>query len=151
MEEMLSRGWHELLARDSGPLHIRLILQPLVATILAIRAGRRDAQERWAVFFWTFVRDPAKRHFLIREAWEDVGKLFLVAIILDVIYQTIVLRWFYPVQTLIVAILLALVPYLIVRGLTNRMVSRLSQRTPSDDKGVSWHVPRDRCENDPGA
>jgi hypothetical protein len=28
VEEMFSRGWHELLSRDSGTLHVRLIFQP---------------------------------------------------------------------------------------------------------------------------
>jgi hypothetical protein len=29
----------------------------------------------------------------------DVGKLFIVAIILDMIYEVIVFRWIYPVQS----------------------------------------------------
>jgi hypothetical protein len=124
MEEMFSRGLHELIARDSGPLHVRLVLQPLVATILATRAGWRDAAQGRPVFFWTAVMDSAKRRLLLWEAWKDVSKLFLVALVLDVVYQIIVLRWFYPVQTLIVATMLALVPYLAIRGLTNRVVSR---------------------------
>lgn len=125
MEEMFSRGWHELIERDSGPLHFRLILQPLVACILAVRSGWKDARQGRRVFFWTIVGEPVKRQWLLRELWKDVGKLFLVAATLDVIYQIIVLRWFYPMQTLIVAAMLAIVPYLVVRGLTNRVVSRL--------------------------
>src|SRR5262245_20992871 len=46
MEEMFSRGWDALIARERGPLPIRLILQPLGATILALRAGWRDPRER---------------------------------------------------------------------------------------------------------
>ncbi len=53
--------------------------------------------------------------------WESY---LLLAIILDVIYQIIVLHWLYPVQTLIVAMTLAIVPYLVVRGLTNRIATR---------------------------
>lgn len=123
MEEMFSRGWHELIGRDSGTLHLRLILQPLVACILAIRAGWKDAQGGRPVFFWKLVGDPNQRNLLLRELWKDVGKLFLVAVILDVIYQAVVLRWFYPIQTLIVASTLAIVPYLVVRGLTNRIMT----------------------------
>ena len=134
MEEMFSRGWDELIARDSGPLHVRLILQPLVATILAIRSGLRDAREGQPVFFWTVVRDPPKRALLLRQGWKDVGKLFLVAVVLDVIYQIIVLHYFYPVQTLIVATTLAIVPYLVVRGLTNRIVTRIHPRQSQDTK-----------------
>ena len=122
---MLWRGWNELIARYSGPLHIRLILQPLVATFLAIRAGQRDAGRGRPVYFWTIVRDPANRRFLLREGWADVGKLFVVAVCLDVVYQIVVLRTVYPVQALIVATTLAVVPYLAVRGLTNRFVSRI--------------------------
>ena len=125
---MLSRGWAELIARDSGPLHIRLILQPLVATILATRSGLKDAREGRPVFFWTIIGEPAKWRFLMHEAWKDVGKLFLVAVVLDVVYQIIVLRWVYPVQTLIVATVLAIVPYLVFRGLANRVRRRMGPK-----------------------
>jgi hypothetical protein len=124
MDDMFSRGWDDLIARDSGPLHDRLILQPLVATFLAIRAGWRDAREGRSAFFWAVVEDPAHRSFLLRQGWKDVGKIFLVALILDVIYQVLVLRWVYPAQMLIVATVVALVPYLVVRGPANRKDSR---------------------------
>lgn len=130
MEEMFSRGWHELIARDSGPLHFRFILQPLVSTIFAMRAGSRDARLGRPVFFWTLVGQPMERRQLLNELWKDVGKLFLVAVILDVIYQVVVMKWFYPVQTLIVATMLAMVPYLVIRGLTNRWVTLLQPKKP---------------------
>lgn len=132
LQEMLSRGWDNLMTRDSGPLHVRLVLQPLVATILATQAGWRDARQGRPVFFWTVVLKPAQRHQLLRELYQDVGKLFLVAIVLDVLYQIIVLRWLYPVQTLIVATMLAIIPYLVVRGVTNRVVTQLRPRPPHD-------------------
>jgi hypothetical protein len=132
MEEMFSRGWNELIARDSGPLHFRLVLQPLVAAILAIRAGRRDAGHGRGLFFWTFVREPSLRSQLLRELCQDVGKLFLVAATLDVIYQVIVLRWFYPAQTVIVVIIVALIPYVVVRGLSNRIATQVHPRPPRD-------------------
>ena len=121
MEDMFSRGWEDLIARDSGPLHARLILQPVVAALLAVRAGLKDAREGRPAFFWAVVADPAHRRFLLRQGWKDVGKIFLLALVLDVIYQVIVLRWVYPVQMLIVATAMALVPYLVVRGPTNRI------------------------------
>jgi hypothetical protein len=132
MEEMFSRDWSDLIARDSGPMHIRIILQPLVATLLAIRAGWGDARQGRPAFFWTVVRDPAQRRFLLRQLWKDVGKLFLVAAVLDVIYQIIVLPWVYPMQTLIMATLLAFVPYLIFRGLTTRFLRATRQEPPEE-------------------
>jgi len=128
MHEMFSRGWNELIARDSGPLHVRLLLQPLVASILAIRSGLNDARENRSVFFWTMALQPAQRRTLLRHLWKDVGKLFLVACVLDVVYQLIVLHWVYPVQTLIVATTLAILPYLVFRGLANRLARWMGQR-----------------------
>lgn len=146
MEEIFSRGWDELLARDSGPLHVRLLLQPLVASILAIRSGLNDAREGRPVFFWTLALKPVQRRSLLRHLWKDVGKLFLAACVLDVVYQLLVLRWVYPVQTLIVATTLAFLPYFVVRGLTNRIVSLVLLWQSRDGKGVSPHDSRDGSE-----
>lgn len=122
---MLTRGWDELLGRETGAFHVRLVLQPLMATLFAIRSGLRDAREGRPVFFWSFVLDAPQRRVLVRQLWHDVGKLFLAAIALDTVYQLVVLRWFYPVQALIVAVVLAVVPYLVVRGLANRIGRRM--------------------------
>lgn len=121
MQEAFSRGWDELIARDSGPLHVRLLLQPLVASILAVRSGLNDAAAGRPVYFWTLALAPAQRRPLLKQLWKDVGKLFFVACVLDVAYQLLVLRWLYPVQTVIVAMVLAILPYLVFRGLSNRL------------------------------
>jgi hypothetical protein len=51
-----------------------------------------------------------------------VGKIFIIAIVLDGIYQYMVLGWFYPGEALVVAFVLALVPYLLLRGPVNRLL-----------------------------
>jgi hypothetical protein len=111
-------------------LHFRFILQPVVAVLLAVRAGCRDARQGRPAFFWTAVREPTQRLFLMRQLWKDVGKLFLVAVVLDVIYQILALPWVYPVQTLIVATLLAIVPYLVFCGLANRFMRAMRPEPP---------------------
>jgi hypothetical protein len=132
MEEMFTRSWSDLLARDSGPLHFRLVLQPVVAALLALRAGWRDAGRGHPVFFWNAVGDGTSRRLLLAETRRDVGKLFLVAVALDLIYQVIVLPWFYPIQTLIVAILLAIIPYVVIRGIVIRIVTHLRPQPKED-------------------
>jgi hypothetical protein len=147
MEEIFTRAWENLLARDSGPLHFRLILQPLVATVLAIRAGWAEAWEGRPIFFWTLVREPAKARTMLRNLWTFVGTVFLVAVALDVVYQLIVFQWVYPVETLIVATMLALVPCMVVRAIGNRIVTFVRQRRLRHMKRASLDDPTGTSEN----
>lgn len=123
MEEFLSRTWEQLVGRETGAMHLRILFQPLMATFIAIHSGLRDAREGRPLFFWTLVRDAAQRRALFAQLWKDLGKVFIAAATLDVIYQLWILKWFYPVQALIVALVLAVLPYLIVRGVTKRIAS----------------------------
>jgi hypothetical protein len=124
MEEFLTRIWTGLGSRVGGPMTFRIILQPLMATLLAVRAGLKDAREGRPPYFWTILTDPSQRMSLIREGWKAVARVFFLAIIMDVIYQWIVQKWIYPGETLIVAVVLAVIPYLLIRGPVNRIVRR---------------------------
>jgi hypothetical protein len=70
---------------------------------------------------WTVLTDPLQRANLLREGWKAVARVFVLALIMDIIYQLIVERWIYPIELLSVAIVLAVVPYLLVRGPVNRL------------------------------
>ena len=50
--------------------------------------------------------------------------MFILALALDAVYQIVELRFLYPGEAVIVALLLAIVPYLILRGLVTRRMSR---------------------------
>lgn len=124
MDDTFSRVLHDIFARLDGPLHFRFFLQPAMAIFLAIRDGVRDAREGNPPFFWSLFTDPGGRRELIRDGWKSISKVFIIAILLDVVYQIIALRWFYPFETLLVAVLLALVPYILLRGPVNRLKKR---------------------------
>src|SRR5512136_3273599 len=94
--EMLSQRWEHLLGRLSGPLNFRLMVMPLVVTILAVRAHLRDVREGRPTVLGAFFCDPDKRRRLLRSGLKDVGKVFIVACVLDTTYQIVVLRSFYP-------------------------------------------------------
>ena len=121
MRDLLVRGWMNLFDRVGGPMTFRIILQPAMATLLAVLAGLRDAREGRPPYLWTVLTDPLQRADLLREGWKAIARVFLLAVIMDIIYQLIVQRWIYPLESLIVAILLAVVPYLLVRGPVNRI------------------------------
>jgi hypothetical protein len=58
---------------------------------------------------------------LLRDGWKSIAKIFSLAIILDVIFQIRELQTVYLGEALIVAVLLAILPYFAVRGLVNRL------------------------------
>ncbi len=125
ISEILNRAIEQLLGRASGPLHLRLVIQPIVATILAVRAGLRDSREGKPAFFWTILTSPEERQILLRSGWKDIGKLCIVAAVLDTLYQLIVFREFLVVQTLIVVVVVAVIPYTLLRGAVTRLASGL--------------------------
>jgi hypothetical protein len=47
--------------------------------------------------------------------------VFVLAQVLDVVYQIIATRFVYPGEALVTAVLLAIVPYLVMRGLVTRI------------------------------
>jgi hypothetical protein len=113
---------HNLVARLDGPLHFRLIVQPLMASTFAVIDGLRDAKMGKPAYFWAMLSNPERRKDLLRVGWKRVGKIFILAVILDFVYQIKVNHWIYPGETLIVATVLAIAPYLILRGPINRLV-----------------------------
>jgi hypothetical protein len=125
IQEYLARVWEMLIGRLQGPLTFRLILQPLAAVIIAIRVGIRDAREGRTPYFWTVLIDPVRRPELIRLAWKDVRKVFVFAFVLDAVYQVIVHHWVYLGQAFIVATVLAIIPYLLIRGPVTRIMRRV--------------------------
>jgi len=94
-----------------------------------VRAGLQDAKAGRPLYTWSLFTDAGHRVDFLKNGWKDVAKVFCLAIVLDVIYQIIVLRWVWPGETLIVAFLLACVPYLLIRGPLNRLV-RSRSATP---------------------
>ena len=124
MSELWQRFWDELIGRADGPLTLRLFLQPIMASIFAIRSGLRDGREGRPPYLATLVRDPEHRGTLLREGWKDVGKVFVIAMVLDAVYQIIAIHKIRPLQIVLVPVFLALIPYIILRGPVSRLAAR---------------------------
>jgi hypothetical protein len=124
MDDLWIRIAENMVDRVSGPLRFRLVLQPVMAAILAIVSGLRDAKAGKPPYFWALLTSPDHRAEMLRDGWKSIRNVFILALVLDVIYQFIVQRFVYPFEALLVAFILAILPYLLLRGLVTRLASR---------------------------
>jgi hypothetical protein len=124
MDHLTTNFTQHLVARVTGPMKFRLVLQPAMALFLAIRDGLKDAREGRPAYFWALFSDRDDRWAMLKDGWKAVGKVFILAMVLDAIYQVIERRWVYPGQAVLVAIILAIIPYLLLRGPVNRIARR---------------------------
>jgi hypothetical protein len=134
MDNMWVRVGTQLLARVSGPMKFRLVLQPCMAAFFAIRSGLADARAGKPPYFWGLLSHPGQRHDMIKDGWKSVGRVFILALVLDAVYQMIVLHFVYPGEMIIVAFILAILPYLILRGLVTRLArpKKAASTRPAD-------------------
>lgn len=127
MEELWQRFVENIIGRLDGPLSFRFMIQPLMAVIFAFLDGLKDAKTGKPAYLWAVATHGAHRAELLRDGWKSFGKIFIIAIVLDIIYQLVVLRAFYPGEMLVVAFFLAVIPYCLLRGPVNR-VARLFRK-----------------------
>jgi len=116
LQDMSTRLWHDLLARPSGPFAFRFLLQPTMAAIAAIRAGIIDGRTGRSPYFLALWTEPGERRARLHEGLSATARIFLLGLVMDAIYQFVVLKKFYPGEALIISIVLAVVPYFLIRG-----------------------------------
>lgn len=125
MDHYFSRVAENLVARVTGPMKFRLVLQPCTAIFLAVRDGLKDGRQGKPPYFWGCLTDRGERKAMVEEGWKSVGKVFIFAVLIDIVYQLIEHRWtIYLGEAVYVAIILAILPYLFIRGPVNRIIRR---------------------------
>lgn len=136
-QEIWSRVVDQLFGRPGGPLGFRFVFMPIMSAIMAIRTGLRAARDGERVFLWSLLfADVSERRRLLRSAMKDLSIMFIVGIVLDAIYQLVVFRAFYVVQALAVAVVCAVVPYMVVRGpvtFFTHLCMQTDRRSNTDD------------------
>lgn len=137
MEEIFARIWENLADRVSGPMWFRTVMQPAVAIFFAVKDAMNDARLGRPPYLWKILTNHGgHRRELIRDGWTSIAKVFFMAMVIDAVYQLIVQRWIYPLEIFIVAVLLAVVPYILIRGPLNRFLTRFRPRgktVPEDE------------------
>jgi hypothetical protein len=120
--DVTAHFWNDLVSRPAGPLAFRFILQPLMATLLAIRDGYKDARSGRPPYLHTIIYDASQRGALCLEGLRNVLRVMIFAAVMDVIYQLIEFNSIYLLQLVFIVIVLAILPYIILRGPADRLV-----------------------------
>src|SRR5215469_4953814 len=141
LHDLLVRFWQELLERPSGPLAFRFILQPVMASYLAVRDGWHDAEMHRPPYFWAIMHDPASRGPRLREGLVAVLRVLALGAVMDLIYQIVRLHGIRPLQTVVIALVLAFLPYLIVRGPAERIGRQIVGRSEREAMRTGMRPP----------
>lgn len=131
--EEVERLWRNVADRPGGPMTFRFILQPVMAAIAAFRDGVRDGRTGRSPYMWTVVTNRSEGVERLQEGFYATGQIILLGLAMDTIYQVIVLKAFYPAEAAVVALLLAFLPYLLLRGPIARFTRWRRGETPSSN------------------
>ena len=130
--ENVLRIWRNVIGRPSASFAFRFILQPAIAVATGIIDGRKDARMGRLPFLRGVLTEPAARMQRLREGVNSTARILLLGIGIDIVYQLIEFQSFYPIESLLMALLLAFLPYCIIRGMVVRAWSRPGAVRPSE-------------------
>lgn len=130
---LFSREFLEDIPRRlTGPGRFRFILQPLMAIILGVRGGLADAREGRPPFLYGVLFHRELRGELLRSGYRTVANLLLMGILMDAVFQWIILGVSHAGAALVVGPALILLPYMIARALSNRVARLRTGRSVSE-------------------
>lgn len=119
-EQVRQRIVQNLLERPGGMMSFRFILQPIMASIAAIMDGIKDARSGQSPYLWMIIFSSKGRSNRLREGILSTARIILLGLCMDIIYQYFEFKAFFPGEAVVIALLLAFVPYLLLRGLFAR-------------------------------
>ncbi len=129
----------------TGPGHLRLIIQPILAIVLGLRDGRRDAHLGHDPYLWLLLRAQGQRESTLKLGLRAVAVPLVVAILLDGLLQLVINGRVRVIAALLAGSFLIALPYGLSRGISNRLVTRrkktMQQRNKEEPPVVSAPPP----------
>jgi hypothetical protein len=122
--------------RLTGPGRFRFILQPLMAIILGIFSGRADARAGRPPYIYGVLFHRNHRSDLIRTAFSTIANLLLMGILLDAVFQWMILGVAHPGPALIMGPVLIITPYVVARALSNRLTRQAKKETTESSENL---------------
>jgi len=124
---LLSPLVDRFVARFSGPMNLRFVLQPVMAIVLAIRDGRRDALAEAPPFIHNILFGSGERTAHLESAARGLTVPAMVGTVADAIAQFLLFGSVQPSAAVLVGVGVLAIPYAVTRELANRIL-RLKAR-----------------------
>ena len=130
VRDILDRGGFYLFSREflddiprrlTGPGRFRFVLQPLMAIVLGVAGGLADARAGRPPYLYALILHRDHRRELMKSGFETVVNLLLMGVLLDAIFQWVILGSSHPGAALVVGPVLIVLPYTAARALANRL------------------------------
>lgn len=115
------RFWSDIAGRIHGPMTFRYLLQPAMALLAAVPDALQDARSGQNAACGSAPGRPQTPGGLLRHGLASVARVALLGVSMDVIYQFRVFDHFYPAEAVMMALLLAVIPYFALRWLVGIM------------------------------
>jgi hypothetical protein len=107
--------------RLAGPGRFRFFMQPLMAVIFGVLSGLRDARAGRPPYIYGILFHPNLRGDLMKTGFSAIANLMLMGILLDAVFQWIILGVAHPGAALIIGPILVATPYVAARSFSNRL------------------------------
>ncbi len=112
-----------LIELISGPGTFRFVLQPILAILMGVRDGRNDAKSSTPPMMYTLLLASGKRKEALKGVLHRLALPLTFAVALDSILQIYIFGVWRLQWALVVGVCLVGIPYLLARGITNRVFS----------------------------
>lgn len=114
--------YDSILQGMHGPAKFRFILQPLIAIILGIRDGKKDAKLGKRPYFLHLISNPISSGYW-KDGLKSIYKPLILSWLMDTLFQLLIIKHWSPMEAGLVGSFLVAIPYLLSRGISNRISS----------------------------
>jgi hypothetical protein len=129
--------WEYIQSLLTGPGHVRFIVQPIVAIFFGIRDGIIDSKNDKPPFGYLLIFGGKNRRETFKEGLKQILNIYIVAVILDSIMQYLVYGFWRLQLALITGFTIVFLPYVIARGITNRILQMRKNKINSQTNNNS--------------
>ncbi len=126
MKEIFETVVERVIARVTGPMSLRFVLQPAMAILLGIRDGRLDARAGAPPFGWALVFMKGRKA-AVKSALSALLVPIIIGSLMDAIAQYLIFHQVRPFWALVMGTLVMGLPYIAARGISNRIVTAMKK------------------------